>query len=457
MSLVFVSILALCLCQTVQTVYPGCENCGCCVDGECSFQKGKTDYCNKGCIDGFYGNRCYINCPCNCAACARNARYINGVKTHECTKCPDGKYSNTSRKCCSLSCPNTCITCISGTVCTECESPYFNYGAVTNCSMLCPTNCESCSESETCLACKDGYHNPASGCRNTCPSSCQSCSSRQNCNRCRTGFYNGRKLDIPTNLFHNNCRYACRSSCEDCSSHNLCSSCVNGKYGNYCENNCSTGCMYGKCDKSTGNCECKNGFTGQQCNECVNGKYGIHCNNECSSVCKNKVCHKSNGQCVECVTNYFTNEYCSSCISGRYGSNCTLKCPNNCSLCERYSGNCSNGCNEQHVGDTRDNYKTEKSSSWNVILSHIGSAFGGMMFASLVGVVLFLRRWIKKKWQRSQQLDTADTVSQRANRSDRSIPLSDLHQYQSLDPSGRENRNVYSTIDDIQNVYENTV
>ncbi|XP_053387134.1 receptor-type tyrosine-protein phosphatase alpha-like, partial [Mercenaria mercenaria] len=119
---------------------------------------------------------------------------------------------------------------------------------------------------------------------------------------------------------------------------------------------------YGTCDKSTGNCECKNGFAGQQCNNCEKGKYGTYCDQECSTVCKNKVCHKSSGQCEECVTDYFTDKFCSSCIVGRYGSNCTLKCPKDCnsSLCERYSGDCSNGCNENYVGNICDKCITGK-------------------------------------------------------------------------------------------------
>ncbi|XP_053387974.1 proprotein convertase subtilisin/kexin type 5-like [Mercenaria mercenaria] len=229
-----VCVVLCCLCQTVQAIHRGCENCGCCIDGECNLPQPFPGYCNKGCVDGIYGDRCYNQCPSNCAACARNGQHINEVWTHDCTKCPDGKYLGTYRDC-SLSCPSKCKTCTSGTVCTECKRPYFNFGAVTNCSLYCPTNCKSCSESGNCLACEDGYYSPESRCQNRCYSDCQSCSSLQTCERCKTGRYNGRELDIPTNVFYNDCRFSCRSSCEDCSSYNSCSSCVTWKYGSYCE------------------------------------------------------------------------------------------------------------------------------------------------------------------------------------------------------------------------------
>jgi hypothetical protein len=100
-----------------------------------------------------------------------------------------------------------------------------------------------------------------------------------------------------------------------------------------CKNNKCSG--NGTCNNSTGNCDCKAGFTGEDCSTTID-----KCkNNKCSP---NGTCDKLTGNC-DCKAG-FTGEDCSTTID---------KCKNNkCSpngTCDKLTGNCV--CNNGFTGD----------------------------------------------------------------------------------------------------------
>ncbi|XP_053568734.1 usherin [Bombina bombina] len=77
------------------------------------------------------------------------------------------------------------------------------------------------------------------------------------------------------------------------------------------------------CDKTTGQCFCKAGVTGQQCNLCKPHMYNLtigchYCDCDPLGTLANTVCDQVNGQC-ECLPNY-QGRRCNQCLPGFYSS-----------------------------------------------------------------------------------------------------------------------------------------
>ena len=123
------------------------------------------------------------------------------------------------------------------------------------------------------------------------------------------------------------------------------------------------------CDSSNGQCVCKTGSTGQTCHDCADGYHSpsaagckpCNCSEDGTQAALLNRCDKSNGQC-QC-RQYVTGTKCDRCKDGYFGldkskaDGCTL-----CScdpkgtvtgagrLCEIQSGNCT--CKRYVVGQT---------------------------------------------------------------------------------------------------------
>ncbi|OWF48358.1 multiple epidermal growth factor-like domains protein 10 isoform X2 [Mizuhopecten yessoensis] len=118
--------------------------------------------------------------------------------------------------------------------------------------------------------------------------------------------------------------------------------CETGKYGDNCTLDCNcTGNTRPDCDISTGDCKCKDGWTGQNCTDvCDEGFYGHSCENACACE-NNSTCEHVNGTC-NCTEPGWIGDTCDTeCLEGQYGYYCNQTCscsPN--ATCDPHSGEC---------------------------------------------------------------------------------------------------------------------
>ncbi|XP_045163158.2 protein draper-like [Mercenaria mercenaria] len=306
-------------------------NCACCKDQDCGPGNILSEgTCYKGCIDGYYGVRCYQKCTYNCTKC-------DPVDT--CTSCYDGYYPGANKDC-TEKCPTGCKSCRSSKHCTECKEDFYNANGSTDCQFRsCPLHCQC--EQGKCVSCEPGYYDASSECTKKCPSNCVTCSSRDTCEVCKDGNYNGHEFDNNNNVLLNNCTHGCRTNCTSCSSFDECLQCESGKYGIICKNECSAGCKSRVCLKENGKCE-----------DCLKGKYGETCSHPCPYNCNDNKCDKESGYCLACSGNYDGNE-CNHCKAGFFGQSCNENCSSQClnSTCDRATGQCDLGCKSNYSGD----------------------------------------------------------------------------------------------------------
>ncbi|XP_046544911.1 multiple epidermal growth factor-like domains protein 11 [Haliotis rubra] len=82
--------------------------------------------------------------------------------------------------------------------------------------------------------------------------------------------------------------------------------CMTGYYtdrGNCVQ--CGTGCKPGTCERDTGNCTCKAGWTGPRCaTQCLGGYYGANCASTCSPGCVSSPCDQETGRCSQSRQGY---------------------------------------------------------------------------------------------------------------------------------------------------------
>ncbi|XP_071118983.1 cell death abnormality protein 1-like [Haliotis cracherodii] len=127
--------------------------------------------------------------------------------------------------------------------------------------------------------------------------------------------------------------------------------CSGDKYGIDCQKTCSSGCVWGGCNSSTGEClggSCKPGWTNkdslQRCDqECPEGSYGDNCVSTCSPGCRVFPCDRKTGKC-----SYFNRGYCQPGWTSRSSY------PNRCDRCNvGYYGDgqvctrCGAGCDRR--------------------------------------------------------------------------------------------------------------
>lgn len=84
--------------------------------------------------------------------------------------------------------------------------------------------------------------------------------------------------------------------------------CECDEYGSYDSN----------CNKETGQCNCKPGYTGIKCDQCDVGYFGSRiCETcDCDGGVTADICHRNNGSCI-CKPNY-GGRRCDECAPGYY-------------------------------------------------------------------------------------------------------------------------------------------
>merc|ERR1712018_714113 len=99
----------------------------------------------------------------------------------------------------------------------------------------------------------------------------------------------------------------CSNDCNQCKDSQLTLQLDNGPSCKRCQLCNEQGTVNGgQCNEKTGQCICKNGFTGEKCYVCSPGKYGISCNYDCDcdkDLSDGMICHQITGQCA-CVSGW---------------------------------------------------------------------------------------------------------------------------------------------------------
>ncbi|XP_048246411.1 multiple epidermal growth factor-like domains protein 6 [Haliotis rufescens] len=250
--------------------------------------------------------------------------------------------------------------------------------------MFLSAQAEKCSEEQHCSNCSStsgycitdcfpGYFDLK--CKSPCSKNCKKheCSQRgksiPKCSDgCVPGFY-GTQCNIPCPRPRGDCT-RCPQGCDGTFCH-LTSSCVSGchdlYYGSNCKT-CSSRCQH--CNRITGTCDaCHDPYHGLDCEyscehcsttDCVQtcppGMYGSKCSMRCSENCLvyptiNTVASNSSSACIsECQR--YSGECINGCVHGRSGTNCSsqIQCDSNCMGCNE-TGACVEGCFPGYYGD----------------------------------------------------------------------------------------------------------
>lgn len=227
----------------------------------------------------------------NCTVCQLNF-VLNEAKCV--SKCPDGKYPDTSYVC--QVCPSQCVLCQAASQCTKClnKGPgfplqsfyYVNYQCVLECPdryykdsldpwdlfcRSCPSGCNQCSDENTCTVCDPGWYLDTffAGTKKLCVSKCQ------------PGYY-------PNNATMS-CQQ-CLTGCSNCDNSTHCAKCTKGMVLN-------VGAVTTTCLDT-----CPDGYYSDAQNTCK----------ACISGCKR--CH-NNYTCDECNVGNFLLEDVKSCVA----------------------------------------------------------------------------------------------------------------------------------------------
>ncbi|WAR16771.1 TENX-like protein, partial [Mya arenaria] len=357
-----------------------CHGCGCCAYGH--YRKCEnTGYCNNGCENGYWGERCYYRCMySNCLRCARNNGYYcecrTGYygfdceswcgtncetcdKTKGCLSCKGSYWGKTCNdKCrgncdvcwksdghcsscvkgywgrfCFDECGSQCKTCNILSGCTKCNKGY--YGS--KCENYCGDNCLSCDTKLGCTTCDRGYYGPAC----MCDANCVQCDNLKGCTSCKPRYYSNKGVCqecvlgctctnsqncigcIKGYFLESNLCSPCPYNCISCTTSAQCTSCTDGRFGNICQ--CSLGCLR-TCNHADGYCKCKEGWAGDRCDTCDDIYFG----NMCSEPCRSS--------CLSCTGDL----NCQRCKPGRYGDYCQHKCGKGCinGSCDTKLGSC---------------------------------------------------------------------------------------------------------------------
>ncbi|GBN31644.1 Multiple epidermal growth factor-like domains protein 6 [Araneus ventricosus] len=188
--------------------------------------------------------------------------------------------------------------------------------------------------------------------------------SKDGAGRCRKG--------CPKGTYGQECDRKCPKSCPTGYCHGLHGFCLcpPGRTGKKCTKRCSPlhygancqrkcRCLWNNtksCHPQTGECQCKNGWSGEYCQipcaadnpkdcmlqdgvpvvVCDEGFYGRHCDRPCD--CVNAVsCDPLTGQC-QCFPGWKGRRCDAGCEEGTYGEGCEGRC--SCSKCDPVTGTC---------------------------------------------------------------------------------------------------------------------
>ncbi|XP_062587027.1 cell death abnormality protein 1-like, partial [Saccostrea cucullata] len=334
-----------------------------CVDKEC-YTNGD---CIKGCVQGYWKNKCQGQCPSNCKmGCDR--------KNADCNSCRNGYWDRKCQKECLSKCSELkCEKSRGYLLCKGCLSGY--YGA------YCDQVCGNCStgtcekDSGNCGACKAGFYGVM--CKQTCSNTCHNRECIKITGYCSNGCNNGFYGSFCNMKCSQNCAQAkcfrngtCTNGCKQNWSGSTCDGCIVGKFGTDCHRSCSAGCL-SSCHQNDGSCQCKNGWQGQNCDECDLNHYGLDCSKKCSVNCKRKICNNVTGSCTYGCEKGFYLEKCEQtcstlcpsacnrhsgecedeCFVGKYGEFCNKTCSRTCKDgCSKIDGLCSSGCIDGKFG-----------------------------------------------------------------------------------------------------------
>ncbi|KAK3591235.1 hypothetical protein CHS0354_010600 [Potamilus streckersoni] len=351
-----------------------------------------SDRCLYGCITGWTGDDCNINCTIpSCIDCELTSL------GQECRRCKNGLYGKYCNLSCSFFCKYGETHCDREGKCNYgCERGWV--GDLCNRRECIFSNCQSCEQWSNgqpyCKLCEVGYFWDGSVC-GECSPNCVG--GRNSCNTstgaCTYGCVDnwiGANCNLQCNLDQClNCSTVLgpnRVVCTQCQSGYFlqdgmcvrCGHCKNGETCDYINGTCPNGCAdrfqgdtcsifcdipnCEKCKAIESNrtvCElCKSGYynspaTCQLCNfscgggpqkcdprtgkctdGCLVGYYGEFCNYICSQHCVNKSCSSLNGNC--------------NCEEGWFGSRCDRECPVNCDECDGFA--VSNTCSRCQQG-----------------------------------------------------------------------------------------------------------
>ncbi|KAK6969982.1 fibrillin-3, partial [Biomphalaria glabrata] len=350
---------------------------------DCACSTG-ADRCDpqKGCIckPGFTGTHCEKDldeCTTGLLTCGQGEKCVNTYGSASC-QCLDG-YTQVSGQCkdideCSSllsnKCDQVCQNYVGGYTCS-CHTGYKFEPVNKTCLDIdeCLLNVDGCEQ--VCENTNGGYHCSCLNglklnvdgvtCSVTKECSTKVCSDKcavvNNVETCLCPI--GKILDsdnthcIDTDLCKDNpCSDTCtetpdgtRITCGCPTGKKLaldgitCQSCTEGTYGDSCSKTCScTSANTISCDKVTGQCSCKSGWTGSSCsddlNECLTTtscQTNAHCvNTPGSYVCK---CD---------LGFYLNNGQCQACTAGTFGEECKnqCQCDMSHSTCSVTSGDC---------------------------------------------------------------------------------------------------------------------
>ncbi|XP_060570647.1 fibrillin-2-like isoform X2 [Ruditapes philippinarum] len=364
-----------------------CSQTCSCLHGVCDKKTGCV------CDSGWIGNNCNIDvdeCTAGLLRCsAANTRCVNTAGGAICT-CNAG-YMNISNQCidvdeCKDSAMNTCDqVCINnnGSYTCKCQQGFTMFEGscqdIDECSGIndCDQICDNTIGSYRC-SCHDGYAlnlterkscSPVHVCTEdkslTCGDNalCMMQGGEIEC-RCNKGYVKKNDICVDINecsetpCSHNcintNGSYTCNCQIgyflkED---KVTCQVCDLFKYGTNCEDICT--CVEentDSCDPKTGQCYCKNGWTGDECDddadECMNNDDVCPFNSECYNTPGSFNC--------KCNIGYLqvASGECKVCDNRNYGENCNSIC--NCHIentdsCNHTSGACI--CKEGWAGET---------------------------------------------------------------------------------------------------------